>query len=156
MATTYAYLLRRKADLEVRMVEAQKRALAPFEGELRAISLALGAIERAGLGEDRVACEHPSFAPATPTRRGRRSRSTGDMILMALQRGGAGRAAAEIAEQLERRWNRSVPVATILLELQQLELDGAVTRGPAGWSRAAGAAAGDTSSADDRDIAQVA
>ena len=138
------------------MVEAQKRALAPFEGELRAISLALGAIERAGLGEDRVASEARSFVNPAPARRGRRSRSTGDMILMALQRGGAGRAASEIAEQLERRWNRSVPVATIMLELQQLELDGAVTRGAAGWSRAAGAAAGDTPSADDGDVAQVA
>lgn len=138
------------------MVEAQKRALAPFEGELRAISLALGAIERAGLSEDRVVGEPPSFAIPAPSKRGRRSRSTGDMILMALQRGGSGLAAGEISQQLERRWNRSVPVATVTLELQQLELDGAVTRGPAGWSRVAGATVTDAPSVDDGDIAQVA
>ena len=44
MATTYQYLLRRKAELESRMVEAQRRAQAPFENELRAIALALDAL----------------------------------------------------------------------------------------------------------------
>jgi hypothetical protein len=68
MATTYDYLLRRKADLEVRMAEAQKRALAPFEGEMRAIGLALGAIERAGLSEDRLAAEASVFSSAAPSR----------------------------------------------------------------------------------------
>ena len=37
MATTYQYLLRRKAELETGMIEAQRRAQAPFESELRAI-----------------------------------------------------------------------------------------------------------------------
>lgn len=134
MATTYEYLLRRKADLEVRMIEAQKRAQAPFEGELRAIGLALGAIERAGLIEG----EPASFAaPApAPARRGRRSRSTTDMILMVLERGGTGMAPADIAQHLERRWNRALSVATVLAELESLEAEGAVTRGAAGWSRA--------------------
>ncbi|MFZ0266526.1 MAG: hypothetical protein WAL33_02715, partial [Caulobacter sp.] len=36
--TIYDYLLRRKADLEARMLEAQRRAQAPFEDELRALS----------------------------------------------------------------------------------------------------------------------
>ncbi|HWU79376.1 MAG TPA: hypothetical protein VN158_04835, partial [Caulobacter sp.] len=44
MATTYQYLLRRKAELETRMIEAQRRAQAPFESELRAIILALDAL----------------------------------------------------------------------------------------------------------------
>lgn len=34
MATTYQYLLRRKAELETGMIEAQRRAQAPFESEL--------------------------------------------------------------------------------------------------------------------------
>lgn len=154
MATTYEYLLRRKADLEVRMVEAQKRALAPFEGELRAISLALGAIERAGLSEDRVAAETSTFASPAPSRRGRRSRSIGDMILMALQHGGAGHTAGDIAIQLERRWNRSVPVTAIALELQQLEADGAVTHRAGGWNLTAEAV--DPDHADDREVTRVA
>lgn len=136
------------------MAEAQKRALAPFEAELRAINLALGAIERAGLSEDRIVSEPSSFASPVPSRRGRRSRSIGDMILMALQQGGAGLAATDIALQLERRWNRSVPVTAITLELQQLEADGAVTRGRAGWTRTAEAV--DPDHPDDRDVAQVA
>jgi hypothetical protein len=136
MATTYEYLLRRKADLEVRMVEAQKRAMAPFEGELRAIELAIGAIERAGLGEGKVAGETPSFAGvATPSRRGRRSRTTGDMILMALDVSEGGMGVADIAQQLERRWNRSVPTSAVMLELQNLEAEGAAVRVAAGWAR---------------------
>jgi hypothetical protein len=135
------------------MAEAQKRALAPFEGELRAISLALGAIERAGLSEDGITGEPASFANPAPSRRGRRSRSIGDMILMALQQGGAGLAATDIALQLERRWNRSLPATAITLELQQLEADGAVLRSAAGWTRI-----GDTADPErpDDSIAQVA
>ncbi|WP_425994762.1 hypothetical protein [Caulobacter sp. DWR1-3-2b1] len=136
------------------MGEAQKRALAPFEGELRAIGLALGAIERAGLSEDRVAAEPSSFAIPAPSRRGRRSRSIGDMILMALQHGGAGLAVTDIALQLERRWNRSLPVTAITLELQQLEADGAVTRGLAGWTRTAETV--DPDHPEDSEVAQVA
>ena len=136
------------------MGEAQKRALAPFEGELRAIGLALGAIERAGLSEDRVAAEPSSFAIPAPSRRGRRSRSIGDMILMALQHGGAGLAVTDIALQLERRWNRSLPVTAITLELQQLEDDGAVTRGLAGWTRTAETV--DPDHPEDSEVAQVA
>jgi hypothetical protein len=155
MASTYEYLLKRKADLEVRMVEAQKRAQAPFEGELKAIGLALGAIERAGLVEGRVAVETASFAPASaPSRRGRRSRSTGDMILMALQRGGAGAAASEIAQQLERRWSRTLPVSVILQELQHLESEGAVARGTSGWHRVRDTV--DLSDAGTVDITRVA
>lgn len=136
------------------MAEAQKRALAPFEAELRAISLALGAIERAGLSADRIAGESSSFASPAPSRRGRRSRSIGDMILLALQHGGAGLAVTDIALQLERRWNRSLPVTAIMLELQQLEADGAIARGPAGWSRTAEAA--DPDLPENGVVAQVA
>lgn len=142
------------------MVEAQKRATAPFEGELRAIELAIGAIERAGLGDGKVAGEAPSFAgvAATPTRRGRRSRTTGDMILMALEQSETGMAISDITQQLERRWNRSVPTSVVMLELQNLEAEGAAVRGTSGWLR--GTVAADLSQSpieeDDNDIAHVA
>lgn len=106
MATTiYDYLLRRKADLEARMLEAQRRAQAPFEDELRALSLALGAIERGGLAEH-VDGEPVSFAHGAPSRRGRKPRSTREMILLVLGAGDAAIAASEISRKLTRRWAR--------------------------------------------------
>lgn len=135
MATTiYDYLLRRKADLETRMFEAQRRAQAPFEDELRALSLALGAIERGGLAEG-VDAETASFAPTGPTRRGRKGRSVRDMILLVLGKGDAGVAAAEISRQLTRRWGRVVPLATMTQELHGLEQEGLVGRSGVGWIR---------------------
>lgn len=135
MATTiYDYLLRRKADLETRMFEAQRRAQAPFEDELRALGLALGAIERAGLGEG-VAAEPASFAPTGPSRRGRKGRSVRDMVLMVLGKGEAPVDALEISRQLTRRWGRAVPQAAMTQELQGLAREGLVGRSGAGWVR---------------------
>jgi len=132
MATTiYDYLLRRKVELETRMLEAQRRAQAPFEDELRALSLALGAIERGGLAEGEAA----SFAPAAASRRGRKGRSARDMILLVLGKGEAAITASEIARKLTRRWGRAVPLAAVMLELQGLEQEGLVRRCDAGWTR---------------------
>ncbi|MDG2531944.1 hypothetical protein [Caulobacter endophyticus] len=128
MANTYEFLLRRKADLEVRMIEAQRRAQEPFEGELKAIGVALGALERAGLA---APGEPASFA--APPRRGRKPRAARDMILMVLGREGAAMTAPEIVRQLERRWNRALPLAAVLLELQGLETDHRVRRDGPGW-----------------------
>ncbi len=135
MANTYAYLLRRKADLEVRMIEARKRAQAPFEGELKALSLALGAIEQAGLAEGVVAAETASFAADAPVRRGRKSRSVREMILLVLGKGDTVVPAAEITRQLTRRWGRTVPLATVTAELQGLEQEGAARRAGDSWIR---------------------
>lgn len=133
MATTiYDYLLRRKVDLETRMLEAQRRAQAPFEDELRALSLALGAIERGGLAEG-LASESASFAPGAPSKRGRKGRSTRDMILLVLGKGEAAIAASEISRKLTRRWGRAIPLAAVMLELQGLEQEGLVRRSDAGW-----------------------
>lgn len=109
MATTYQYLLRRKAELETRMVEAQRRAQAPFESELRAIVLALDALTQAGMAERLTSGEAPAFAPPAPNKRGRRGRSTRDMILMTLAQA-PGLTEAEIARQLDHRW--SPPIAS--------------------------------------------
>ncbi|WP_082554684.1 winged-helix domain-containing protein [Caulobacter sp. Root487D2Y] len=143
MATTiYDYLLRRKADLEVRMLEAQRRAQAPFEDELRAISLALGAIERGGLAASAhagaqggvVEGEPASFASGA-SRRGRKPRSAREMILLVLGNGDAAIAASEISRKLTRRWGRAIPLAAVMLELQGLEQAGLVRRSKDEWVR---------------------
>lgn len=127
---TYEFLLRRKADLEVRMIEAQRRAQEPFEGELKALGVALGALERAGLA---APGEPATFAPPTP-RRGRKPRTSRDMVLMALGREGSVLSAPEVVRQLERRWSRPLPLAAVLLELQSLEVERLVRRDGAGWA----------------------
>ncbi len=134
MATTYQDLLRRKAELETRMVEAQRRAQAPFESELRAILLALGALRQAGMAERLTAREAPAFAPPTPGKRGRRGRSTRDMILMTLAQA-PGLNEAEIARQLDHRWSRPVTPALVGRELEPLAMEGLVKRSGAGWVR---------------------
>ena len=135
MATTiYDYLLRRKADLETRMLEAQRRAQAPFEDELRALSLALGAIERGGLAEH-VDGEPISFAHGAPSRRGRKPRSAREMILLVLGNGDAAIAASEISRKLTRRWGRAIPLAAVMVELQDLEQEGLVRHCNKGWVR---------------------
>jgi len=136
MATTiYDYLLRRKADLEARMLEAQRRAQAPFEDELRALSLALSAIERGGLAAGAhvgLDGEPASFASGA-SKRGRKPRSAREMILLVLGSGDAAIAASEISRKLTRRWGRAIPLAAVMLELQGLEQEGQVRRSDAGW-----------------------
>jgi predicted hydrocarbon binding protein len=135
MATTiYDYLQRRKADLEARMLEAQRRAQAPFEDELRALSLALGAIERGGLAEH-IDGEPASFASGAATRRGRKPRSAREMILMVLGKDDAAIAASEISRKLTRRWGRAIPLGAVMLELESLEQMGQVRRSDTGWVR---------------------
>lgn len=144
MATTYQYLLRRKAELETRMIEAQRRAQAPFESELRAIILALDALKQAGMAERLSAGESPSFAPTalapptpappTPGKRGRRGRTTRDMILMTLAQA-PGLNESEIARQLDHRWSRPVTPVAVGRELEQLEVEGLARRSGPGWIR---------------------
>lgn len=143
MATTYQYLLRRKAELETRMIEAQRRAQAPFESELRAIILALDALKQAGMSERLSSGEAASFAPSvapgaptspTPSKRGRRGRTTRDMILMTLAQA-PGLNEAEIARQLDHRWSRPVTPVAVGRELEQLEVEGLAKRSGPGWIR---------------------
>jgi hypothetical protein len=142
MATTiYDYLLRRKADLEARMLEAQRRAQAPFEDELRALSLALSAIERGGLAAGAPAGAHgalesePASFASGASKRGRKPRSAREMILLVLGSGDAAIAASEISRKLTRRWGRAIPLAAVMLELQGLEQEGMVRRSDTGWVR---------------------
>ena len=133
-STIYDYLLRRKTDLEARMHEAQRRAVAPFEDELRALGLAIEAIERGGLAEG-VEGETASFAPSGVTRRGRKGRSAREMILLVLGNGEAAIAASEISRKLTRRWGRAIPLAAVMVELQELEQEGLVRHCNKGWVR---------------------
>ena len=134
MATIYQYLLRRQAELETRMAEAQKRAHAPFESELKAIVLALDALKNAGMCERMSSGEPAPFAPPTPGKRGRRGRSTRDMILMTLAQA-PGLNEPEIARQLDHRWSRPVTPVQVGRELEQMEIEGLVRRSGAGWIR---------------------
>jgi hypothetical protein len=133
-STIYDYLLKRKTDLETRMHEAQRRAVAPFEDELRALALAIAAIERGGLAEH-VEGETASFAPSAITRRGRKGRSAREMILLVLGRGDAAIAASEISRKLTRRWGRAIPLAAVMTELHDLEQEGLVRHCNRGWVR---------------------
>ena len=133
-STIYDYLLRRKTDLETRMHEAQRRAVAPFEDELRALGLAIEAIERGGLAEG-VDGETASFAPSAVTRRGRKGRSAREMILLVLGGGDAAIAASEISRKLTRRWGRAIPLAAVMVEVQDLEQEGLVRHCDRGWVR---------------------
>ena len=134
MATTYQMLLRRKTELENRMIEAQRRAQAPFESELRAIVLALDALKQAGMAE-RLSSGDPTAAAApAPSRRGRRGRTTRDMILMALGQS-PGLNEAEIARQLDHRWSRPVTPTAVGRELQALAAEGLTRRSGSGWIR---------------------
>jgi hypothetical protein len=131
MSTIYEYLLQRRADLEDRIVEAQLKVQAPFDEELNALSLALDALERGGLAEARVDEEEASFAP--PSKRGRKPRSTRQMVLMVLEQRGAPLAASDIVQQVARRWARQASLANIRLELLALEQSGAARQDIHGW-----------------------
>lgn len=134
MATTYQLLLRRKTELENRMIEAQRRAQAPFESELRAIVLALDALKQAGMAERLSSGEPAAFAPPPTSRRGRRGRTTRDMILMALGQA-PGLNEAEIARQLDHRWSRPVTPSAVCRELEAMEMEGLTRRSGPGWIR---------------------
>ena len=138
--TLYQYLLGRKTALELRITEARLRAQAPFEDELNALSLALDALERGGNTASRRAWpEEASFASAAPVRRGRKARSTREMILLVLSKDCTALSASDIALQLARRWARQVPLAGMLVELRALEQEGLARWEGRGWTGVAAA-----------------
>jgi hypothetical protein len=138
MSNIYQYLLERKTQLELRITEAQLRAQAPFADELNALSLALDALERGGhIAPRRVRPEEASFAAVAPVRRGRKARSTREMILLVLGKDRTALSASDIAQQLARRWARQVPLAGMLVELQALEQEGLARWEGRGWTSVA-------------------
>lgn len=107
------------------MVTARAKAAEPFERELRAVDIALAALDGAPLIEAEPD-ESPATAPkAEPIRksglsRGRIKRSLQDMILAALRAHDEGADTGSILESLERRWNRSFQESRVVEELRRL------------------------------------
>jgi hypothetical protein len=135
MSSIYEYLLQRRADLEDRIVEAQLKVQAPFDDELSALSLALDALQRGGLTDARGMAEEASFAPSA--KRGRKPRSTGQMVLLVLEQRGGALSVSDIAQQVAHRWARQVSLSNIRLELRALEQAAAVRQSAHGWVRVA-------------------
>lgn len=110
------------------MVAARAKAAEPFERELRAVDIALAALDGAPLIEAEPD-ESPATAPkAEPIRksglsRGRIKRSLQDMILAALRAHDEGADTGTILESLERRWNRNFQESRVVEELRRLAAD---------------------------------
>ncbi len=110
------------------MVAARAKAAAPFEAELRAVNIALAALDGAPLIEAEPHEAPPAAPKAEPIRksglsRGRMKRSLQDMILAALRAHDEGADTAMILESLERRWNRNFQESRVVEELRRLAAD---------------------------------
>jgi hypothetical protein len=118
-------LLQHRAEVQAQMVAARAKAAQPFEEELRAVNIALAALDGAPLIEEER-CDDVAPAPkAEPVRksglgRGRIKRSLEDMILAALRAHDEGADTGSILESLERRWNRSFQESRVVDELRRL------------------------------------
>ncbi|MBR7618406.1 hypothetical protein JKL49_03310 [Phenylobacterium sp. 20VBR1] len=105
------------------MVAARAKAAEPFEEELRAVNIALAALDGAPLIEvEHDAAPAPKAEPARKSGlgRGRIKRSLEDMILAALRAHDEGADTGSILESLERRWNRSFQESRVVDELRRL------------------------------------
>jgi hypothetical protein len=124
MSETRNFLIQRQAALEAQMQEAIARACAPFEAELKEIRLAVAAMDRTVT----VGAEppQPRPAPAKPAR-GRRKRTLGEMVLMALRARNRAMDVAAIQMAMERRWNCAVVESRLSAELQRLQHMGLAT-----------------------------
>lgn len=116
-------LLQHRAEVQTQMVAARAKAAEPFEEELRAVNIALAALDGAPLIEE----EHddaptPKVGPVRKSGlgRGRIKRSLEDMILAALRAHDEGADTGTILESLERRWNRSFQESRVVDELRRL------------------------------------
>ena len=117
-------LLQHREEVQAQMVAARAKAAEPFEAELRAVNIALAALDGAPL----IEAEHDEAPPrpkAEPGRkaglgRGRIKRSLEDMILAALRAHDEGADTGTILECLERRWNRSFQESRVVDELRRL------------------------------------
>ena len=121
------------------MVAARAKAAKPFEEELRAVNIALAALDGAPL----IEAEHDESPPAPlptaePVRkaglgRGRIKRSLEDMILAALRAHDEGADTGTILESLERRWNRNFQESRVVEELRRLAADRTVVLERGHW-----------------------
>lgn len=134
MSATHHLLTQHLSDIEARMAAARAAAEAPFKAELRAVQMALAALEKDPPARGGAAPAHPAPRPAKPrSPRGRRRRTLGEMILMAMQTRRRGADIATIRACLEQRWNRSFAEAAVTRELGRLQHAGVVGRDNALW-----------------------
>ncbi|WP_310540893.1 hypothetical protein [Phenylobacterium sp.] len=130
-------LLQHREEVQAQMVAARAKAAEPFEAELRAVNIALAALDGAPL----IEAEHDESPPAAapePVRksglsRGRIKRSLEDMILAALRAHDVGADTGTIMESLERRWNRSFQESRVVEELRRLAADRTVVLERGRW-----------------------
>jgi hypothetical protein len=115
MSETRNFLTRRQAALEAEMQEALARARAPYEAELKEIRLAIAALD--------LPTSSPAAGPAAgaKTARGRRKRSLGEMVLMALRAQPRPADISAIQTAMERRWNCAIVESRLAGELARLQ-----------------------------------
>lgn len=128
-------LLQHRAEVQAQMVAARARAAEPFEEELRAVNIALAALDGAPLMEAEPDESPPAPAPVRKAGlgRGRIKRSLEDMILAALRAHEEGADTGTILESLERRWNRSFQESRVVEELRRLASDRTVVLERGHW-----------------------
>ncbi len=106
------------------MIAARAKAAEPFEAELRAVNIALAALDGAPLIEEEPEQPSPDPKPEAARKsrlsRGRIKRSLEDMILASLRAHDEGADTGTILESLERRWNRSFQESRVVEELRRL------------------------------------
>lgn len=128
MSETRNFLMRRQAALETEMHEAVARARAPYEAELKDIRMAITAMDRTGGGVARpLPAEVTGVEAKAAGVRGRRKRSLGEMVLMALRARLDGTDTAAIQLSMERRWNCAIVESRLITELRQLQDMGLAT-----------------------------
>lgn len=127
MSETRNFLMRRQAAPETDMHEAVARARAPYEAELKDIRMAITAMDRTrGAAGRAPALEVETAAPKASGVRGRRKRSLGEMVLMALRARMEATDTTAIQLSMERRWNCVIVESRLLAELRQLQRIGLV------------------------------
>lgn len=122
MSETRNLLVRRQTALEAEMHEAVARVRAPYEAELKDIRMAISAMDRAGGGLVRPPAPEATAVPAKLAGvGGRRKRSLGEMVLMALRARKDGADTGGIQLAMERRWNCAIVESRLITELRQLQ-----------------------------------
>lgn len=134
MSETRNFLMRRQAALEAEMHEAVARARAPYEAELKDIRMAITAMDRTGGAAGRaLAVDLETAAPKASGVRGRRKRSLGEMVLMALRARMEATDTTAIQLSMERRWNCAIVESRLVAELRQLQRMGLVAHEDGLW-----------------------
>ena len=123
-------LLQHSAEVQAQMVAARAKAAAPFEEELRAVNIALAALDGAPLPDEGETGPTPvqhEAAPRIGLPRGRIKRSLQEMVLAALRANDGAADTQSVMVSLERRWNRGFQETRVVEELRRLADSQALT-----------------------------